>query len=260
MSYNAQVKRAAVNVREPSGVLGSTRATQILDHDDPLVGAVARRVLNEATPRDALRTAHRIIARDVRPVYSVEDRRRVSRTLRLRRGSCSQRMAALEAVARAVRVRTRVRGLLVDGTFWYPRFPRLKPFVPEQVLLAWPEFRISGAWVPIGELFDSLALAPAPAPGGDGEGEGEGFANKGGETLFDAVARTGVRWDACGTEAGTGSGPACDLSARVVADLGHFDDRDELFARHGQTLCWTARTLSEPVLGRWSAGATRPTP
>ncbi|WP_217182117.1 transglutaminase domain-containing protein [Streptomyces sp. AC495_CC817] len=250
MSYNAQVKRSAMTVREPAGVLGSTRATQILDHDDPLVAAVARRVLSEATPRDALRAAHRIIARDVRPVYSVEDRRRVSRTLRLRRGSCSQRMAALEAVARAVRVRTRVRGLLVDGTFWYPRFPRLKPFVPEQVLLAWPEFRISGAWVPIGELFGS------PAPGGDSPG----FANKGGETLFDAVARTGVNWDACGTEAGTGSGPACDLSARVVADLGHFDDRDELFTRHGQTLCWTARTLTEPVLGRWSAGATRPTP
>ncbi|MFE7838469.1 transglutaminase domain-containing protein [Streptomyces sp. NPDC057474] len=239
MSYDAQAKRAGVPAREAEDVVGSTRATAILDHDDPLVGAVARRVLSEATPRDALRTAHRLIARDVRPVYSVEDRRRVSRTLRLGRGSCSQRMAALEAVARAVRVRTRVRGLLVDGTFWYPRFPRLKPFVPEQVLLAWPEFRISGAWVPIGELFD------APEPGG--------FANKGGETLFDAVARTGVRWDTCGTAPGT----ACDLSAQVVADLGHFDDRDDLFARHGQTLCWTARTLTEPVLGRWSAGASR---
>ncbi|WP_326579173.1 transglutaminase domain-containing protein [Streptomyces sp. NBC_00481] len=241
MSYNAQAQRAGTPAREPADVVGSTRATVILDHDDPLVGAVARRVLSEATPRDALRTAHRIIARDVRPVYSVEDRRRVSRTLRLGRGSCSQRMAALEAVARAVRVRTRVRGLLVDGTFWYPRFPRLKPFVPEQVLLAWPEFRISGAWVPIGELFDG------PDAGGGG------FANRGGETLFDAIARTGVRWDTCGTA----SGSACDLSAQVVADLGHFDDRDDLFERHGQTLCWTARTLTEPVLGRWSAGAAR---
>ncbi|MFE7759814.1 transglutaminase domain-containing protein [Streptomyces sp. NPDC057438] len=243
MSYNAQTRRAGVPAREPAGVAGSTRATAILDHDDPLVGALARRVLSEATPRDALRTAHRIIARDVRPVYSVEDRRRVSRTLRLRRGSCSQRMAALEAVARAVRVRTRVRGLLVDGSFWYPRFPRLKPFVPEQVLLAWPEFRISGAWLPIGDLFD------APARSGDG------FSNRGGETLFDAIARTGVQWDACGAAPGA----VCDLSAQVVADLGHFDDRDELFARHGQTLCRTARTLGEPVLGRWSAGAARPT-
>ncbi|WP_342787004.1 hypothetical protein [Streptomyces tailanensis] len=115
-------------------------------------------------------------------MYSVADRRRVSRTLWLGRGSCSQRMAALEAVARAVRVRTRVRGLLVDGAFWYPRFPRLKPFVPEQVPLAWPEFRISGAWLPVGELFT--------APTTD-----RPFANKGGETLFDAVARTGIHWD-----------------------------------------------------------------
>ncbi|QFQ99625.1 transglutaminase domain-containing protein [Streptomyces phaeolivaceus] len=267
MSYNAQVKRAGAPASEPSCVVGSTRATAILDHDDPRVGAVARRAQSEATPRDALRTAHRIVARSVRPVYSVEDGRRVSLTLRLGRGSCSQRMAALEAVARAVRVRTRVRGLLVDGTYWYPRFPRLKPFVPEQVLLAWPEFRISEAWVPIGELFDTpastststSAFTPAPAPTSasapaSGRG-GDGFVNKGGETLFDAIARTGVRWDSCGTA----SAAACDLSAQVVADLGHFDDRDDLFARRGQTLCRTARTLTEPVLGRWSAGATRST-
>ncbi|WP_338896677.1 transglutaminase domain-containing protein [Streptomyces sp. TG1A-60] len=246
MSYGARPGRAAAPVREPAHVAGSTRATAILDHDDPLVRALASRVLGEATPREALRSAHRIIARDVRPVYSVEDRRRVSRTLWLGRGSCSQRMAALEAVARAVRVRTRVRGLLVDGTFWYPRFPRLKPLVPEQVLLAWPEFRLSGAWVPIGELFGTPATPTTTASATTG------FANQGGETLFEAVARTGVRWDTCGAARGT----ACDLSARIVADLGHFDDRDALFARHGQTLCWTARTLAEPVLGRWSAGAT----
>ncbi|MDX3758685.1 hypothetical protein [Streptomyces sp. AK02-04a] len=106
--------------------------------------------------------AHGIIAREVRPVYSVDDPRSTSRTLALGRGSCSQRMAVLEAVARAVAVPTRVRGLLVDGVFWYPRFPRLKPLVPEQGL---------------------------------------------------AVARA-----------------------------------------HGQTLCLPARTLAEPVLGRWAAG------
>ncbi|WP_200303933.1 transglutaminase domain-containing protein [Streptomyces adelaidensis] len=259
MSYNTQAERAGARPRDPAEVVGSTRATAILDHDDPLVGAVARRVLSEATPRDALRSAHRIIARGVRPVYSVEDRRRVSRTLRLGRGSCSQRMAVLEAVARAVRIRTRVRGLLVDGSFWYPRFPRLKPFVPDQILLAWPEFRISGAWVPIGELFAGPDGPDGPADPGDTADPGDprdGFANKGGETLFDAVARTGVQWDTCGAPHAT----ACDLSAQVVADLGHFDHRDDLFERHGQTLCWTARTLTEPVLGRWSAGATRPTP
>jgi hypothetical protein len=55
----------------------------------------------------------------------------------------------LEAVARAIGVPTRVRGLLVDGVFWYPRFPRSKPLVPERVLLAWPEFLLDGERVPI---------------------------------------------------------------------------------------------------------------
>ncbi|WP_457464607.1 hypothetical protein [Streptomyces sp. TE5632] len=64
--------------------------------------------------------------------------------LRRGRGSCSQRLAVLESVARASGVATRVRGLLVDGSFWYPRFPRLHRIVPEQVLLAWPEFRLEG--------------------------------------------------------------------------------------------------------------------
>lgn len=233
---------------EADVVPGSTRATAILDWADPRVAALVDRVRGRisasgttGTPgeRETLRVAHGIIAREIRPVYSVEDRRRVSTTLRLGRGSCSQRMAVLEAVARAVGVPTRVRGLLVDGVFWYPRFPRLKPLVPEQVLLAWPEFRLDGAWVPVGELF--------------GESDGGAFTNRGDETLFDALARTTIDFagpTSCGTP-----GTACDLSAQVRTDLGHFDSRDELFARHGQTLCRPARTLAEPVLGRWSAGA-----
>ncbi|KPI10719.1 hypothetical protein OK006_4393 [Actinobacteria bacterium OK006] len=41
--------------------------------------------------------------------------------------------------------------------------PRLKPLVPERVLLAWPEFLLDGDWVPIAELTRS-----PPARGGDG--------------------------------------------------------------------------------------------
>lgn len=232
-------------------VAGSTAPTRILDREHPRIAELVAGIRRETaqvtghpgSPLGALRTAHGIIAREVRPVYSVDDDRRASRTLALGRGSCSQRMAVLEAVARGVGVPTRVRGLLVDGRFWYPRFPRLKPLVPEQTLLAWPEFRINGTWIPIGELFEDP---------GTGATSG-GFTNQGGETLFDAVARTGLRWDApvsCDAQAGT-----CDLSAQVLADLGYFDSRDALFARHGQTLCLLARTLAEPVLGRWSAGA-----
>ena len=80
------------------------------------------------------------------------------------------------------------------------------------------------------------------------------FTNAGSETLFEALARTGVDWD--GTMACSASDGSCDLSAHLLADLGHFDSRDQLFARHGQTLCGTARFLAEPVLGRRTAGAT----
>ncbi|MFE0648765.1 transglutaminase domain-containing protein [Streptomyces sp. NPDC059534] len=238
---------------------GSTRPTPILDLAHPRVTALVARVRREAdergagTDRDRLRIAHGIIVSAVRPVYSVEDRRRVSRTLRLGRGSCSQRMAVLEAVARSLDVETRVRGLLVDGVFWYPRFPRLRPFVPEEVLLAWPEFRLDGAWVPIAELFGAADDRQERGEAGPGPaGHGAGFTNAGPETLFEAVARTSVDWDA--PAACAGSAP-CDLSAHLRTDLGRFTSRDELFARHGQTLCRPARTLAEPVLGRWSAGA-----
>ncbi|MFJ4869287.1 transglutaminase domain-containing protein [Streptomyces sp. NPDC088757] len=245
---------------------GSTRPTAILDLEHPLTAAFADRVRREArargaaTDRERLRTAHGLIASAVRPVYSVDDLRRVSRTLRLGRGSCSQRMAVLEAVARSLGVPTRVRGLLVDGAFWYPRFPGLRPLVPEDVLLAWPEFLLDGVWVPVADLFaghgtrgvgtDGAGTGGSGADGG--APAGGGFTNSGPETLFEAVARTAVDWDA--PPACAGSAP-CDLSAHLRTGLGRFTSRDELFARHGQTLCLAARTLAEPVLGRWSAGA-----
>ncbi|MEV7198885.1 transglutaminase domain-containing protein [Streptomyces griseoluteus] len=200
----------------------------------------------------ALRHAHRWISTEVRPVYSVQEARPISQVLRLGRGSCSQRMAVLEAVARAWGIPSRVRGLVVDGTFWYPRFPRLHRLVPDQVVLAWPEFRIDGLsetdhtaapWLPVSELF-----------GGAGEARGRtrGFTNAGPETLFEALSRTSVDWD--GLTACAASDGSCDLSAYLLTDLGRFDSRDELFAQHGQTLCGPARFLAEPVLGRRAAG------
>ncbi|MFF4357440.1 transglutaminase domain-containing protein [Streptomyces sp. NPDC001604] len=237
---------------------GSTAPTRILDWQHPQVTALLRQV---ATAADAgtvaapdrrtadLRRAHRVIAAAVRPVYSVQDERPVSEVLRRGRGSCSQRLAVLEAVARASGVATRVRGLLVDGAFWYPRFPRLRRLVPDQVLLAWPEFRLgvgaptvhaTAPWLTVSELFGSLDELS--------DGRGGGFTNAGAETLFEALSRTAIDWD--GVTLCPADGASCDLSAHVLADLGHFDSRDELFARHGQTLCRTARVLAEPVLGR----------
>ncbi|MFJ4032126.1 transglutaminase domain-containing protein [Streptomyces griseoluteus] len=201
----------------------------------------------------ALRHAHRWISAEVRPVYSVQEARPTSQVLRLRRGSCSQRMAVLEAVARAWGVPSRVRGLVVDGTFWYPRFPRLRRLLPNQVVLAWPEFRIEGLskadhtaapWLPVSELFDGAGELGGRI-GGD-------FTNAGPKTLFEALSRTSVDWD--GARACPASDGSCDLSAYLLTDLGRFDSRDELFAQHGQTLCGVARLLAEPVLGRRAAG------
>ncbi|MGW1893278.1 transglutaminase domain-containing protein [Streptomyces sp. NPDC002004] len=258
--------RARSGTADGGTAAGSTSPTRILDWRHPHVASLLRRIEITADSEDtsgparrtaALRRAHRWIAAAVQPVYSVQDERPVSEVLRRRRGSCSQRLAVLESVARASGVATRVRGLLVDGAFWYPRFPRLHRIVPHQVVLAWPEFRIGGLsptdhptapWLTVSELFGDLDELS--------EAHGGGFTNAGTETLFEALSRTAIDWD--GTTVCPAVGTACDLSAHVLADLGHFDSRDELFARHGQTLCGMARLLAEPVLGRRSAGAHVP--
>jgi hypothetical protein len=250
--------RPRVGATDAGTAAGSTAPTRILDWQHPHVSSLLRQIEVTASPvtapeparqTAALRQAHRRIAAAVQPVYSVQDERPVSQVLRHGRGSCSQRLAVLESVARASGVATRVRGLLVDGRFWYPRFPRLHRIVPDQVLLAWPEFRIEGLppsvhptapWLAVSELFGSVDELS--------DGHGGGFTNAGPETLFEALSRTAIDWD--GMTTCPAGGTACDLSAHVLADLGHFDSRDELFARHGQTLCPAARLLAEPILGR----------
>jgi hypothetical protein len=222
---------------------GSTSTTPLLDFQSPAIQQLVAALVQD-NPRRMLQEAHRRIAEQVRPVYALGELQPASKTLARRRGSCSQRLAVLEAVARALGVATRVRGLLVDGAFWYPRFPRLKFAVPDVVVLAWPEFLLNGVWANSSELFGAVGSRVGF----------RGFSNAEGETLFDAIARTAVDWD--GVTSTAGSRSACDLSAEVLRDLGRFDSRDELFAAHGQTLCWGVRTLAGPIAGRWSAGVS----
>ncbi|WP_156725495.1 transglutaminase-like domain-containing protein [Streptomyces apocyni] len=232
-------------------------ATRILDWRDPRIQALLRRARQArqegpaTTGTDAARatliSAHQMIRASVRPVYALDDTRPASRTLARGRGSCSQRMAVLEAVARAAGVPSRVRGLLVDGAFWRPRFARLHRLVPERVVLAWPQFHLEGAWVDFSELYGPLTELTARRP--------QGFTNQGEETLFDAVAATAVDWtgQTCATDCAPAGCSAFDLSGAVRADLGYFPSRDALFAEHGQTLCHAARTLGEPVMSRRTA-------
>ncbi|MFC3688721.1 transglutaminase domain-containing protein [Aquipuribacter hungaricus] len=249
-------RRRSATAPADDGCPGSTDATRILDHTSAEVRSLLRDCTG-STARDdvagVLRVAHGLVAQRIRPVYAVDEAQPVSRTLRSGRGSCSQRLAVLEAVARAVDVPTRSRGLLLDGRFWYLRFPGLRAVVPDEVVLAWPEFRVDGVWL------DSSALLGAPDLHSDSGGR---FTNVGEETLFEAVGRGAVRWDEVPGPTTDGHDQpqvgcsTCSLAGWVLAELGRYGSRDELFAAHGQTLCWPARTAAEPVLSRWSAGAT----
>jgi len=215
---------------------GATDPTRVLDWHTELVAALAERI--DADGRSELqwlRSAYAQVGAAVRPVYALNDRQPVSKTLHRGRGSCSQRLAILEALSRRRGIATRVEGIAVDGQFWYPRFPRMSWLVPERVVLAWPEFLIDDTWVAAGQLFD-----PGPS-------SSAAFTNAGEETLFDAIGRNGVVWSA-----GCPDG-VCDLSAHVVENLGYFDDRDALFEAHGQTMCWLARTAGEPVMSHRAA-------
>lgn len=219
--------------------VGSVEPTPILDWRTVEVAALEAAVSRtDATGAgDFLRAAHGEIARKIRPAYALNECQRVSSTIRHGRGSCSQRFAVLEAVARRHGIATRVRGLVAHGAFWYPRFPGLTWLVPNRVILAWPEFHAGELWISASEIFGELGELAAC---------GAGFANQGGETLFDAVAMTAVDWRG---EAGV---PACDLSPLIEDDLGYFESRDQLFATHGQTLSAIARLLVDPIMRRRS--------
>jgi hypothetical protein len=222
--------------------LASTPILNLRDHRVQSLLTRAR-ALASGSERALLVAAHQLICTEVRPVYALDDQQPVSRTLERGRGSCSQRLAALEAVARAAGVPTRVRGLLVDGSFWYPRFPRLRWLVPHEVVLAWPQFRLDGIWVDASQLYGSLDELSARGV--------RGFANTGGQTLFEALGSTAVDWD--GRLCAANGCATFDLSAVVRVDLGHFPSRDALFTAQGQTLCGPARAVADPILGRYAA-------
>ncbi|MDQ1128479.1 hypothetical protein [Microbacterium sp. SORGH_AS_0888] len=221
--------------------IGSVAPTAVLDWRSAEIAELDARIHGGVSERALLQEAHALVQQTVRPVYGLNEGQRVSVTLRRGRGSCSQRLAVLEAVARRRDIRTRVRGLVVDGRFWHARFGAGRLLVPDRILLAWPEFFVAGDWLDVGRLFSGDAAAVAEHP----------FRNDGTETLFDAIARGAADWEppvAC----------ICDdasLSTYVRAELGWFDSRDALYARYGHNLP-AVRRLLDPVFRRWAAGAS----
>ncbi len=225
-------RRTSVRVGGGSQEPGSVVPTPILDFEKSGIARLVTRSQDLAPstePVAVLEAAHSIIRDEVRAVYALEESTPTSRTFARGFGSCSQRLAILESAARAIGVATRVRALLIDRSFWYPRFPRIGLVLPDRILLAWPEFSIE-EWRPASELFGSIGCRG-----------GGSFTNRGSETLFEAAGRCAVDWD------GRAHDNAYDLSQFVRADYGYFPNRDDAFRQLGQTLCAPSRVIVDPV-------------
>ena len=130
------------------------KATGILDCSAPSISGLATEFRRQHRQgRELLKAAHRHLVEVVKPVYTLDELQPASHTLRKRMGSCSQRMACLEAFSRAAGIATRSRALRVSGRFWYPRFRVLSLFIPRSILLLWPQFYFDGAWVDFDDLY-----------------------------------------------------------------------------------------------------------
>jgi len=220
--------------------LDNLKPTAILDIQHEEVQKLAKMLAREELPdRIRLQKAHSLLAAMLRPVYSVDEWQRTSKTLLMRKGSCSQRMACLEAVARAVGIPTRVRAIYVEGSFWYPRFRFLRRFIPQRILLVWPQFFLEGTWVDFDELYAPMAQLAATAT--------RGFSNDR-ESLFEAVQDTPV--DFLGKTCGMACAkPEYDLSRFILDNRGFFDTRDEVFEHLGSFHRTLRGRLFEMVLG-----------
>jgi hypothetical protein len=204
--------------------VANLKPTTILDCQHPRVRQLAQDLRGRRTDDRAFLTiAHTYLVHAVRPVYSVKEWQPASTTLQKQRGSCNQRTACLEALARVAGIPTRARALRIDAGLWYPRFSYARRLIPQEVLLVWPQFFLESCWVDFGEIYTPFVPRSGQAR--------EPFTNRG-ESLFDAVAHTAVDFFAK-TQAEGSRRSASDLSSFVLADEGTFDTRDEAFLRFG---------------------------
>jgi hypothetical protein len=238
-----------MNAEKISGTtnFANLNSTSILNHDHPCIQNLIGQLRQFSNcERHFVQSAHRYLSGNIKPVYTLDEFQPASETLRKRVGSCSQRMACLEALSRGFGVATRIRGLWVDGCFWYPRFRLSRPFIPNKILLAWPQFFLESKWIDFDELFGGIAELAEKAD--------SGFSNAG-ETLFEAIEHTAVdftgKTQECGVVCST---KMFDLSKFVVGDEGFFDSRDELFAKCGSLQhSWLGRVFEATFGGRKSA-------
>jgi len=203
---------------------GNLIETAILDIRNNEIARLATELsASSGSGHGFLRKTHLHLVQTLHPVYSVNEQQPASLTLRRGRGSCSQRTAVLEAIARAAGIPTRVHAFAVKGNFWYPRFRFTRPFIPKSVLLVWPQFYVGDKWLDFDELHAPIEQIAATAK--------SGFTNTG-ESLFDAVESKPV--DFLGKTCGLGCYRVeCDLSKFLLNNHGLFDTRDEVFQQFG---------------------------
>lgn len=207
------------------------RPTHILDYPSPMVQQVLKLLSEDRpSPRAFVQKAHLHISDVMRPIYSVAEKQPASVTMTLNGGSCSQRMACLEALARAYGIPTRVRGLWLRKDFWKERLPLLQPIMPK-TLMPWPQFWLEEKWVDFDEIFhpisDLCELVTHP------------FTNAG-ASLYDAVRSQPVDL--------LGKSSHYSLSNFVLGETAFFDTRDELLEKFDDRT-WIGTLIFNTVYG-----------
>ncbi len=207
------------------------RPTAILDYASPVVQqALSMLRAGNPEPRTFVQRAHTHLSDVMRPIYSIAERQPVSVTFSLNGGSCSQRMACLEALARAYGIPTRVRGLWLRKQFWKERLPLLQPIMPK-TLMPWPQFWLEDSWVDFDEIFDSVShlcnLVSHP------------FTNAG-ISLFDAVR--------CQPVDLLGKTTQYSLQDFVVSQTELFDSRDALLDKYDDRT-WIGTLIFNSIYG-----------
>jgi hypothetical protein len=217
-TYTATTTGAASAAPRPANLA----PTRIMDWNATAIQTLADRLAQHTSgQREYVQHAHRYLATEMRAVYSIDEEQPASETLRVNGGSCSQRMACLEALARARGVPTRVRSLWLRKEFWFSRLPLLRFTMPKRTLMPWPQFYLDDAWVDMSELFATIPELTVQAT--------HPFTNRG-ESLYSAVEHAPV--DFWGKSQAIAGG-RFDLRRFVAAEGALFDTRDELMAMAG---------------------------
>lgn len=200
------------------------KATTILDYNSTTVEKFYDKI-KKFDGIEFLQRAHELISTSIFPVYTIKDLQPVSVTLQKVQGSCSQRMALLEALARKKGIPTSVKGIFLKGDFWFSRFKLTKIFIPGKILIAWSRFFFNNEWIEFDELYKSTE---------DFAGESNPKFTNDAETMFEAIKEKFVdlqgKTKKCGVVC-TGENP--DLSEYFISETEVFNSRDELFERYG---------------------------